>query len=927
MISNRPLSDLKATIGRLAEAWPMALASRLTVFHKLLLFVVIMIAPMAVLTGLYLGAMRADIDFSKKERAGIVVLRAVWPIMTSAWSHADSPALAKMERNRDALVMAVQEARGQFDVQQRADPLLALLDEKAMQSPGAVEAVLAAGTELMSEVADRSNLILDPELSTFYLMNIATDAAPSVLNASFELYDKRAFDLSSQAARMRHTIASGAINNAVQALLRVTRKAALYSGSSEFTARAKELTERIEATAAPLAEASQASSASRQTLSDLRDAQRRAMFRINASLNDFWHETVTQLDRELAMRIARLESMLSHGLMLVGFVGLIALGFVLAVGHSIAGPQRALIRVMRALAANDLRARVPFRRYANDMGEAARALEHFRQALIEREMLERDLEREQRDLEERVIERTAELEAARRHAEFKEKTLGLALYASRAGVWTFDSWRRDHWSSHELEQLTGFAYHPSLFVDGGPNNTHPDDVAMLRSHVLRGTETGSFDCEHRIFKNDGDVMWVRSCASYDKGRFIGFVQDITQRKLQEIELLRAREIAEAANRAKSEFLTTMSHEIRTPLNGILGMATALRKTSLSLEQQEMLRVVNGSGELLLTLLNDVLDLAKIEAGAMTLESIAFDAVACAQDVCGLFAAAASQKGLALHFGIEGAPDRWRLGDPTRVRQVLQNLLSNAIKFTETGSVQVVVFAGDTPDQFCVSITDTGIGMDEAQLAKLFNRFQQGDGSISRRFGGTGLGLAIVGDLAHMMGGAILVTSTPNVGSRFVFSASLAITDQTGLIGAPEETGEAATLKVLAADDNETNRLVVRTLLGQLGLSVDVARDGYEAVEAASLAAYDVILMDVHMPELDGLAASRAIRSGGGPNVATPIIALTADALDSTIEACLAAGMNDHCDKPIVLAQLLAKIQKVLEDGNVDDLDEPVSLSA
>jgi CheY-like chemotaxis protein/anti-sigma regulatory factor (Ser/Thr protein kinase) len=350
----------------------------------------------------------------------------------------------------------------------------------------------------------------------------------------------------------------------------------------------------------------------------------------------------------------------------------------------------------------------------------------------------------------------------------------------------------------------------------------------------------------------------------------------------------------------------------------------LNATPLTPEQHGMLRVVSSSGSLLLTLLSDVLDLAKIEAGEMALEPLAFDAIACIEDVCGLFGASAAQKGVVLDVAIDESLSRWRLGDAMRIRQILQNLLSNAVKFTDAGSIRVSACPGSAPDQVCISVSDTGIGMDEDQIGQLFSRFRQADGSISRRFGGTGLGLAIAQDLAQLMGGQISVNSAKGVGSQFVFTAPLPATEPMIDTATADDVAAVAAIRVLAADDNETNRIVLRTLLGQLGIDVDLVHDGCEAVQAAALMPYDVILMDVHMPVQDGLHATRAIRAGDGPNRATPIIALTADALEKTIEACRAAGMQAHCEKPIVPARLLAAIQTTLEAavGAVEGEDQP-----
>ncbi|KRA68407.1 hypothetical protein ASD89_16295 [Caulobacter sp. Root656] len=374
--------------------------------------------------------------------------------------------------------------------------------------------------------------------------------------------------------------------------------------------------------------------------------------------------------------------------------------------------------------------------------------------------------------------------------------------------------------------------------------------------------------------------------------------------------------AEKANAAKSAFLATISHEIRTPLNGILGMAQAMSREPMSGHQQERLRVLQQSGATLLTLLNDMLDMAKIEAGKIQLETVDFDPEALGQDACGAFGAIAAEKGLALSFEANGPRGLYR-GDPTRVRQILYNLIGNAVKFTDQGRVDVRLVIQATGFTFVVE--DTGVGFSDAARADLFEKFSQGDATTTRRFGGTGLGLPISRDLARLMGGDITVESRVGSGSVFRVALPLARAD---LAVATPPTAPAAErlvaapggrLAILVAEDNPTNQLVLRSLLASAGIDLEVVEDGSLALEAWRRRAFDLILMDINMPVMDGVSAARAIRAEerASARVRTPIIALTANAMDHQRHDYLTAGLDAHVSKPIDLAVLFAAIAEVL----------------
>ena len=373
----------------------------------------------------------------------------------------------------------------------------------------------------------------------------------------------------------------------------------------------------------------------------------------------------------------------------------------------------------------------------------------------------------------------------------------------------------------------------------------------------------------------------------------------------------ARHKAEDASVAKSAFLANMSHELRTPFQGLLGMLQLLDTETLTDEQRRQLRVARESGGHLLDILNDVLDAARLEAGTLGLHEIAVSPLELAAEVQALMSPTAQGKGLALTTRVDPALPSRLLLDGTRVRQVLFNLVSNAIKFTEHGSVSLDIRADERG--LCMAVVDTGIGMDDATLALLFQRFSQGDNSTSRRHGGAGLGLEISRSLARLMGGDIEVQSSPAQGSRFelrlpVRAAPAALVAE--VPAAPAAAPSALrSLRLLVAEDNDVNREVLAAMISQLGHQAQFAHDGRAAVLAVQDGDFDLVLMDLHMPELDGIAATRAIRALPGHKATLPIIALTADAYAETSGRCFDAGMNGFLSKPVTLDALAQAVAR------------------
>ncbi len=462
---------------------------------------------------------------------------------------------------------------------------------------------------------------------------------------------------------------------------------------------------------------------------------------------------------------------------------------------------------------------------------------------------------------------------------------------------------------------------------------HPADraaaMAMWDRHLGEGTP---FRMAYRLLQGDAPHLWVQSAMeavrdeSGELVRVVGVLRNIDTEKRAEMALARARDAAETANRAKSEFLANMSHEIRTPLNGVMGVASALGRTDLSGPQREMVSLIETSAQTLEALLSDVLDLARIEAGRLEIKPEPLDPGQAARDVGALFQAAAAAKGLTLDVEIDGdapgalPPGERLLGDVTRLRQVLSNLLSNAVKFTARGGVKLTVQTRCEGDavRAIFRVTDSGIGFDCDTARRLFDRFEQADGSITRRYGGSGLGLAISRSLAEAMGGSLTATSAPGVGSVFEFrlplerAAERAVDESPGCESRPGDLPDLSRLRVLVAEDHPTNRRVVQLILGSAGVEPLCVENGAEAVEAWDGRAFDLVLMDMQMPVMDGLSAIRAIRrrEAAMARGRTTVLALTANAMPEDVEATRAAGADGHLTKPITAADLLEAVRDV-----------------
>jgi len=519
--------------------------------------------------------------------------------------------------------------------------------------------------------------------------------------------------------------------------------------------------------------------------------------------------------------------------------------------------------------------------------------------------------------------------ASKQELETERNRLNEAQAIAKVGSWELDTpsldlrWSKEAYRIFELEELPA----PLLF-DACHKRVHPEDVAMVNLVYRNALETGEgLVIEHRLICEDGSIKYVLcigEAVKDVKGTCVGLkgtMQDITERKLIEEKLKKAKEYAEEANSAKSLFLANMSHEIRTPLNGILGLTEIMLGEETNEAHRKYLEIIGSSGQNLTLLINDILDFSKIESGKLQLENLTFNFNEVISSNINRYQFLAKQKGLTLSCHIDEAIPKEVIGDTTRISQILTNLIGNAIKFTFKGSVEIAFSLLENQNGQVVLqgvVKDTGIGIPKEKENAIFQSFTQADEAVTRKYGGTGLGLSIVKSLLVQMKGGIRVQSPVdpvlNNGSAFTFTLQLGLpATQSGPESPPREDRLNLTFKkslhFLIVDDNAVNLLVARKMVQKFGAKVTTAKSGMEAINLAKSTEFDMVLMDIQMPEVDGHEATRVLRK---LNYAKPIVALSANAYTDDIQNSLNCGMNDHLQKPYTEEKLFQMLTRFVE---------------
>jgi two-component system sensor histidine kinase/response regulator len=543
--------------------------------------------------------------------------------------------------------------------------------------------------------------------------------------------------------------------------------------------------------------------------------------------------------------------------------------------------------------------------------------------ITQQKQAEAQLAEYRRGLEDLVASRTAELEARSEQLRAAGELHQAILEAASSGVMLVRDRRIVH-CNRRLEELTGYSAQELLGQTTALFYADPADYEQAGKEIYaRLAEGCTYVGEYLGRRKDGQTLWFRVSAraldpqDLSKGS-VALVEDISEQRASMQAMAEARRLAEDAARTKSAFLANMSHEIRTPMNAILGMANLLGRTELMPKQSDYLQKIESSGRHLLGIINDVLDFSKIEAGKLAIDHVEFALDEMLGQAGALFAEALKSKGLALVVDVAPEVPRQLIGDPLRITQILVNYLSNAVKFTAHGEIAIRVRAPELAAQQALlrfEVADTGVGIAPETAARLFRSFEQADSSMTRRFGGTGLGLAISKNLAGLMGGEVGVDSVPGQGSCFWFSVRVGRGRDDAAAARPvtaedaaAEPADIAGARVLLVEDNLLNQEVAAELLAIEGVVVDLAENGEEALRRVQQASYDLVLMDVQMPVMDGIAATKAMRAMPALR-RLPIVAMTASVMDEDRERCLQAGMNDHLPKPIEPQRLRATLQR------------------
>ena len=632
------------------------------------------------------------------------------------------------------------------------------------------------------------------------------------------------------------------------------------------------------------------------------------------------------------------ERLFWDGILAAGLVWAVMLSGLMAHSRTVGTPLRRMLRSINSAKEGKELAPVNWRS-SDEFGVLVAAFNDLQQTLTEHHAA---LRQSKNELEDQVRVRTNELQEAndalrvRGLSLAKSETQFRTLASNLPGM-VFRSVNDADYTmifvSEGIEDLAG--YPPTDFIQrrrGWKDIIHPNDFDHVIGESIRAVQGDMpMSLEYRMLNRDGTVRWVWERSIHerdDAGRVVGragVILDISQRKEVEQKLDQAHGAAEAASQAKSKFLAMMSHEIRTPLNGVLGALGLLNTPALEKSQQNYINIATSSAKSLLYIINDILDFSKMEANKLELEPSIFSVVGLADDVISILAIRVSEKAISLEALIAEDTPEFVIGDPARVRQVLLNLAGNAVKFTDAGHVEIRLSRGQTVGKTCsirVEVQDTGIGIDELDRASVFDEFWTKATHGKRGWGGTGLGLPISKRLVEMMSGSIGFESEMGRGSTFWFELPFQVPsdemvrryrEQQALhaTGANEQADTKLSGHVLVAEDNSTNQLIMRSMLERMGLRVEIVSDGFEVVEAVKSRPFDLVLMDIGMPEMDGIEATAAIRSLPDEAAKIPIVAMTAHVMYGDRQSILSKGLDGYIGKPINRAELVETLARWL----------------